>query len=168
VLSKLPSLLVVWVAWIGYSDWRYRRIPNVLSLGAWVVGIVLLVFKQTSLLGAAPSSALYGAGFGLLVTYPAYLMRKLGAGDVKLLVAMGLLTSLPVTIKAFVVAALTGAVIALVWLSINWWAHYLPERITQTGTPVGHWLSIPVHERRMAYGTLLALGLISSLWMEHA
>src|SRR6185437_7746907 len=99
----------------------HRRIPNLLSLGAWVVGIGLLIFRQNSLLGAAPSSALYGAGFGLLVTYPAYLMRKLGAGDVKLMVAMGLLTSLPVTIKAFVVAAFAGAVIALIWLSVNWW-----------------------------------------------
>jgi len=126
----------------------------------------LVILKQTSLLGATPSSALYAAGFGLLVTYPAYLMRKLGAGDVKLLVAMGLLTSLPITIKAFMVAAFSGAIIALVWLSVNWWAAYLPARLTQPGGALGQWLAIPVRDRRMAYGTLLAAGLISSLWME--
>jgi len=168
VPGKLLIPLILWAAWVGYVDWRDRRIPNQLSLGAWVVGIVMLVFEQASLVGVSPSSALYGAAFGLLVTYPAYLMRKLGAGDVKFLVAMGLLTSFSITIKAFVIAAFAGSLLAILWLTVDWWITYLPERLTGQAHFVGRWLAIPIRERRMAYGSLLAMGLIASLWMEHS
>lgn len=160
--------LILWATWVGYADWRDRRIPNFLSLGAWFFGGLVLAFKGVSLTGATSSSALYGAGFGLLVTYPAYLTRKLGAGDVKFLVAMGLLTSLSITVKAFVLAAFVGALLAILWLTVDWWISYLPERATSQENPIGRWLAIPIRERRMAYGTLLALGLIGSLWMERS
>ena len=70
----------------GWSDWRSRRIPNWLTVPAFVLGVAantLLsgwVGLKTSLLGAL-------VGLGLLL--PFVLVRSLGAGDWKLAGALG-------------------------------------------------------------------------------
>lgn len=166
-MLQLPaSLLVLWACSIAYFDARYRRIPNVLSLGAWVFAGGLLMVNNASLLGAPTSSALWGAGLGLVLTLPAYLLKRLGAGDVKFLVGIGLLTSFDTTLDCFTVAAIAGAAIAMLWLSLPWLAHYLPHRLTSPQTGLGRWMAIPTQDRRMAFGTLFALGLMTHLWME--
>lgn len=159
-------MLSAWAVVIGYLDWRYRQIPNSLSLSGWAVGGGLLMIVGSSLLGAPPSSALYAAGFATLVTLPGYGLGKLGAGDVKFLVAIGLLTSFQVTLQTFVLAALAGAGAALAWMSAPWLGAMLPERLTQTDQAIGRWLATPLHDRRMAYGTLIACALLYTLWKD--
>lgn len=160
-----PTLLIVlWACSIAYFDARYRRIPNVLSLGAWVLGATVLLVQHSSLTGAKASSALIAAGLGLLLTLPAYLIKKLGAGDVKLLVGIGLLTSFPITMMCFFVAAMCGGLLALVWLNLPTLTSMLPLQRIPSTSGIWRWLAIPVKERRMAYGTFLALGLVVALW----
>lgn len=160
-----PTLLIaLWACSIAYFDARYRRIPNVLSLGAWLLAAVVLLTRHTSMTGEPVSSALFAAGFGLLVTLPAYALKKLGAGDVKFLVGIGLLTSLPVTMACFLVAALCGGLLAVFWLNLPILLNTLPARWRPRSKGFGDWAGMPVQDRRMAYGTLLAFGLISALW----
>lgn len=159
-------LLIVWAVGVAYFDWRYRRIPNLLSLGAFCVGCAVLIFRQTSLTGAPWGTALLGGGFGLVATFPAYLLRKLGAGDVKYLVAMGLLTSFAITFKAFLIAATLGMCIAMLWLAIAWALPLLPKPQAQDPGRLARWLLIPAHDRRMAFGTLLSIGLVASLLVD--
>lgn len=69
-----------------YSDLRWHRIPNWLSLLGLVAGLAL----QTLANGAhGMVSGLLGAGVGLACFAPFYLLRAMGAGDVKLLAAVG-------------------------------------------------------------------------------
>ncbi|MFT3857966.1 MAG: A24 family peptidase [Aquabacterium sp.] len=166
VLHGPTLLLLLWACSIAYFDARYRRIPNVLSLGAWLLGLAVLAIHQSSLMGAPWSSALWAAGFGLLATLPAYLVRKLGAGDVKFMVAIGLLTSLPVTIRCFVVAAGCAGLMALFWLAIPHLRHALAPPWQGNGSRLARWLDVPASQRRMAFGTLLSAGLLASLWWE--
>jgi prepilin peptidase CpaA len=119
------------------------------------------------LTGAPLASALGAAMAGLLATWPGYALRKLGAGDVKFMVAIGLLTSFDTTLNCFVIAALAGGLLALLWLRLPALVNVLPASWVRAGSPVGRWLVIPVKDRRMAYGTLLAIGLMCSLWMEN-
>jgi len=103
----LPALLAV-IA--GVLDWRSRRIPNWLTVPALAVGIVV-----NSWLRGWPGAkdSLLGVGLGLGLLLPFVLIRSLGAGDWKLIGALGaflgpqrLLTVLFVTVLAAGIMAL--------------------------------------------------------------
>lgn len=69
----------------NWTDWKSRRIPNLLSVTVAVAGLV------TQLAGAGPRGVLFWLA-GLLpafVLLPFFGLRMLGAGDIKLLAALG-------------------------------------------------------------------------------
>jgi prepilin peptidase CpaA len=83
---------VVWilalgfVSWAGWLDWRSRRIPNWLTVPAFFAGIA---FNSIVWGWAGMKAALVGAGLGLGLLLPFVLLRGLGAGDWKLMGALG-------------------------------------------------------------------------------
>jgi prepilin peptidase CpaA len=80
MLAAIPALAA------GITDWRWRRIPNWLTMPALLLGIGLNWFA-TGWAGAKDS--LLGAGLGLGLLLPFVLIRGLGAGDWKLAGALG-------------------------------------------------------------------------------
>jgi len=80
----IPAVLTAICA--GVLDWRYRRIPNWLTVSGLVAGIGV----NTALFGLAGMKAsLLGAALGLGLLLPFVLLRSLGAGDWKLAGALG-------------------------------------------------------------------------------
>src|SRR5579871_4783344 len=73
-------------AWAGALDWRYRRIPNWLTLPGLLAGVAVNAAASG---WAGAKSSLLGAGLGLLILLPFVLIRALGAGDWKLTGALG-------------------------------------------------------------------------------
>jgi prepilin peptidase CpaA len=103
VLKESPWILVTLIAAIaGVTDWRSRRIPNWLT----VPGLILGIAANSLATGrAGAKESLLGAGLGLALLLPFVVIRSLGAGDWKLVGAVGaclgphhLLTVLFVTI----------------------------------------------------------------------
>lgn len=136
-------MTLVWALVIGGWDLSRRRVPNVLTFGAAAVAATWLVLTGASPLGAGLGSVLYGLGFALLVTLPGYLARKLGAGDVKLLLAIALLGGVVPTLVSFVIGALVAGAAALLWLMF------------------GHRLGLPpIRGRTLPFGAALALGFV--------
>jgi prepilin peptidase CpaA len=70
----------------GVLDWRYRRIPNWLTVSGLAVGIVIntVLYRWPGL-----KTALLGALLGLGLLLPFVMIRSLGAGDWKLAGALG-------------------------------------------------------------------------------
>jgi prepilin peptidase CpaA len=70
----------------GWSDWRTRRIPNWLTVSAFLVGVTanVLVYRW-----AGFRASLAGAGTALGLLLPFVLLRGMGAGDWKLMGALG-------------------------------------------------------------------------------
>jgi prepilin peptidase CpaA len=70
----------------GWLDWRVRKIPNRLTVTALAVGLVM-----SAVLGGwlGLKASLEGAGISLGVLLPFVLLRGLGAGDWKLMGALG-------------------------------------------------------------------------------
>jgi len=98
----------------GIATWwdlRYRRIPNGLTLPAR--GIALCLHGAT---GAGPGLLLSAGGAlaaGALLL-PGYVMRFTGAGDVKLLMAVGAILSFPTALVAGLGALVFGGVLGLI------------------------------------------------------
>ena len=70
----------------GFLDWRYRRIPNWLTVSGFGAGIAVnaIFYRWPGL-----KAALLGTVLGLGLLLPFVLVRSLGAGDWKLAGALG-------------------------------------------------------------------------------
>jgi len=75
----------------GWTDWRTRKIPNWLTVSGLLLGVavnfVLWGWRNTNWHGGKAS--LEGVALGLVVFLPFVLLRALGAGDWKLMGAVG-------------------------------------------------------------------------------
>ncbi|RRQ21439.1 prepilin peptidase [Thiohalobacter thiocyanaticus] len=105
--------LGLWALVAAGFDLRWRRLPNLLTLGGLAVGVLVVLASGASLLGMAPASAWQGLGLALLLTLPGYALGQLGAGDVKLAAAMAMLTGLVHFIAAFALAAILALAVLL-------------------------------------------------------
>ena len=94
----------------SWWDLRTRRIPNALTLPALVIALCL-----HGALGAGQGLllSLQGAAVAGLILLPGYLLRFTGAGDVKLLIAVGAFLSYPLALKAALASLLMGGAIGL-------------------------------------------------------
>jgi prepilin peptidase CpaA len=72
--------------WAGWLDWRIRKIPNWLTVPALMAGLILSAALWR---GPGVKLSLEGAGLGLGIFLPFVLMGGLGAGDWKLMGALG-------------------------------------------------------------------------------
>ncbi|WP_371190247.1 prepilin peptidase [Thalassotalea ponticola] len=68
-----------------YTDLRFRRIPNILCIAALFVGLVLQ-FVYNGISGLV--DGLLCVGLAFLILFPFFALRVLGAGDVKLMIAV--------------------------------------------------------------------------------
>ena len=106
VLAGFPLFLLLLLA--AHSDLRTRRIPNRLTLAGVAVGLVSgAVLGGWGGLGEAALGGLAGLGVFLLL----YLMRAMGAGDVKLMAAAGTFLGFPLVLWGAVCSALAGGLL---------------------------------------------------------
>ena len=118
-----PELPIVGMALLGalvtiaaVYDMRFRRIPNWLVLAGFICGISYHCFVS-GFSGLGQSMA--GLGLGFILYFPLYLLRARGAGDVKLLAAVGAITGPGNCFWIFLLTAVFGGVIAMVILLIR-------------------------------------------------
>jgi prepilin peptidase CpaA len=110
----LQAILLLIVGIAAIYDLRYRRIPNWLVL----TGLVLGLGANTLLFAwAGLQRSLLGLGLAFLVYFPLYLLRGMGAGDVKLMAAVGSIVGWADWIGIFVLTAIVGGVLAVALLA---------------------------------------------------
>jgi prepilin peptidase CpaA len=106
-------LLVGFVVTAAVFDLLTRRIPNWLNLTALVLGLGLNLFLYKTF---GLWQSLSGLGLAFLVYFPLYLVRGVGAGDVKLMAAVGAIVGPRNWLTIFVLGALVGGVLAVALL----------------------------------------------------
>lgn len=94
----------------GWTDWTTRRIPNPLTVGAFVLALVLRV----PLGWEAVLSGLAGAGIAFALILPLFLLGGFGGGDAKLLVGMGAFLGLEALAPALAAIAIAGMAMAII------------------------------------------------------
>lgn len=153
--------VLIWSAIVGYFDVTARRIPNWLSLGAATVAVAVLAVQGESAMGGAPGSVLAAAGLATALTLPAYIGGLLGAGDVKLAVAMALLTDFGTVVFSIIGGSLLAGFWAVLWLAArgsSWLAVWLHSMAW------GRHLSAQAGSTRpVPFGAALAVGFAASL-----
>lgn len=97
-------------------DIRFRRIPNWLVLAGILVGFTWNVYSSG---WSGLRSAAEGFGLGFALYFPLYLIRARGAGDVKLLAAVGAITGPGNCFWIFLSTAILGGIIALLLLMVR-------------------------------------------------
>jgi prepilin peptidase CpaA len=110
LVPGLQGILLPLVVAAAAFDLRQRRIPNWLTLTGLLLGIAMNVF----LFGTdGLLTSLQGASLALLVYVPLFALRAMGAGDAKLMAAIGAITGPWNWLGVMVLTALFGGVLAV-------------------------------------------------------
>jgi|SRR5579863_5055779 len=177
MLTQLPAVmqvvLVLIVVTAGVYDLRYRRIPNWLVLVGLVLGFGLNTFLFE--LQGLKQSAL-GMGLALAIYFPLYALRAMGAGDAKLMAALGSIVGWKNWIALFVVTAILGGVAAVIVLLFAgrvrktfWNLGWIINEVRHFRAPYHSSEELDVRSAkglRMPHGAVIALGSIVFLVAE--
>ena len=164
-MSPVLSLALIAVAVVGgWLDLRTRRIPNWLNLSGVVLGVGL---NALFLRGEGAKLAAEGLGLALLIYLPLYLIRAMGAGDVKFMAAIGALIGPSNWFGVFLTSAILGGIASLGLIIARNRLHLTLSNIsTITGEllhgrlPFRKDPSLDVHDRRalgLPHGTVIAI-----------
>lgn len=112
-----PSLaFALWASLLALQDLRWQRLSNAGTWGGVVFGLLWLLFAGQSFLGGGVTASLLGLLLGFLLLLPAYTFRLIGAGDVKFLMAIGVLAGASFVARVY----LLGTILALIPALVRW------------------------------------------------
>lgn len=113
-LATRPAVLVLVALLIAAAviDVRTYRIPNWLTVGGMAFGLIYNTAAASSWTDGLSGSAA-GLGLGLAVLLPVYLLRVMGAGDVKLMAMVGAIVGFPDILHAVLYSLIVGGVAAV-------------------------------------------------------
>jgi prepilin peptidase CpaA len=164
VALTISTIATVW-------DVKTRRIPNVLTVSAIVAAVPYLLFE-----GGSPAliRGLLGAATGLLLFFPYFALGGLGAGDVKLLAAIGMWLGPGQTLWVALFASMAGGVIAF---GVALAHGYLRQAVTNLWLLMTHWRvsgprpleSVTLRggqSPRFPYSVPITAGLVLTLWLR--
>ena len=106
--ESIAASLILAIA--AYIDWKEHRVPNWLTFSAWGFGLTFHTFLYGSQ-GFMESGI--GSLVGLATLIVPYALRGMGAGDVKLMAAVGAWVGAAVTLHAFLWIVIVGGVMGL-------------------------------------------------------
>jgi prepilin peptidase CpaA len=152
-------------------DLRTRRIPNALTFSAIVAALVF--HAVTGGLNAAGWS-LVGCFLGALLFFPMFALRGMGAGDVKLLAAVGAWLGPSQVAVAALATSIAGGVIAIVvalghgylkTAALNLWMLLMHWRVGGV-RPLQEVTLQGTRGPRLAYAFPVAVGTVVTLWLK--
>ena len=144
------------------TDMRTRRIPN------WLTGAIAGAGFGLACGGGVvtPMQATLGLIAGLLLMMPGHLIGATGAGDVKLMAAVGSVVGPNLVFRAFLYSAVAGGLLAIVVaLRRGRLGATLQDasRLVTSPAAVRPAIEAPGRANRFAYGPAIAVGTLVSL-----
>ena len=164
------AVVVLVIAFVAVAfDVRTRRIPNWLTFGAALVGLMYAVLTA-GVSGLATAVAGWLAGAALF--FPFFALGGMGAGDVKLLAALGAWLG---PAESVWVAIFSGAAGGVLGLAVAFARGYVRTAFTNLWLMLMHWRTRghePVpgltlkdgNSPRLAYAIPITIGLMCTLW----
>jgi len=151
------------------SDVTTSRIPNALTFGAAALAVV---FHAAAPAGLGATHAVLGLIVGLAVFFPLFALGAMGAGDVKLMAALGAWVGWQPVILVALYGSVAGGVLALVVAARS---RYLKQAFTNIRALGMYWLVNGIkplpeltleskQSMRLPYAVAIAAGLAVTLW----
>lgn len=152
-------------------DLRTRRIPNALTLGAAVVALAFHA-ATAGFSGLAMSAG--GWLLGAALFFPFFALRGMGAGDVKLLAAVGAWLGPAQVIWVALITSVAGGVLGLF---VALFYGYLRKALDNLFSLLMQWrvsgirpvekMTLSGHRGpRLAYAVPIAVGTLVTLWLK--
>jgi len=144
-------------------DLRTGRIPNPLTASVAVSGLALAAFGVS---GQSMAAALSGAALGFALMLPGHFFGGTGAGDVKLLAALGAWLGPAGVVMAFLYSAIAGGVLAVAHAACR---GRLALTVNRTARLAGgsrearQQIDRSAAASRFAYGPAIAVGAVAAL-----
>jgi prepilin peptidase CpaA len=139
-------------------DIRTRRIPNALTATMAGIGVGL---AAVGISGISLGASMAGFVVGMALMMPGHMLGATGAGDVKLMAAVGAIIGPGLTVTAFLFTALAGGVLAVIVAARR-------RRLAATFAGTGRLIASPTDApreirsaapgSRFAYGPAIAIG----------
>ena len=147
-------------------DMKTRRVPNWLTFGVAAIGVTLASAHVDTV---GPLGALEGLAVGLLLMLPGHVIGKTGAGDVKLLAAVGTLLGPGSVAMAFLYSAIAGGVLAVLVAIRRGRLQQAIEStamLVRTGGANVAEVERPSTNNRFAYAPAIAVGaVVAAVWL---
>lgn len=105
LLIKLSVISLVFLIAL-YFDLKYQRIPNQLCVITLIIGFIVQAYFSG---WAGLLTAFAGAGLAFVLLFPGFYFRLLGAGDVKLMIAVGAFLDIKLLLWSILYAIISGA-----------------------------------------------------------
>jgi prepilin peptidase CpaA len=156
------AVLAIGLAAAVVTDVRTRKIPNVLTGSLAAAGLGIAVGGGL----VTPLQAMFGMFAGLLLMMPGHLIGAMGAGDVKLMAAVGAVVGPGMIVRVFLYTAVAGGLFALaVATQRGLLMATLQGTRTLVTAPVQAKQTIesPSRANRFAYGPAIAVGTFVAL-----
>ena len=168
-VTRIAPVVIAVVA--AFIDVRSRRIPNVLTFPGAAAG---LVFHASTTGASGLGYAAAGWLTGVAIFLPLFLLRGMGAGDVKLLGAVGAWVGPVGALWCAFYSVMAGGVLAL---AIGAWHGYLARAFTNLWALAAYWRASgvrPLHGLtiadapgpRIAYGAAIAAGTLTTVLLR--
>jgi len=119
----------------AWCDLRYRRIPNAITFPAVVVALCL---HGATHAGAGLLNSLAGMLAAAALVLPGYALGFTGAGDVKLLAAVGALLGFPAALFAALLSLVFGGILSVL---VSLWRRQLSSLLVRSWG-IGRWLAM--------------------------
>jgi prepilin peptidase CpaA len=118
VLDPRTGVLFALLLVAAVSDYRNFRIPNWLTAGGLVFGTAWTILVPP-LPGAGWAFPVAGIATGFFAMLPLYMLRAVGAGDVKLMAMAGAFLGWPDTLVALLLSFVVGGVAAVAFAACH-------------------------------------------------
>ena len=171
--TLITTLLLLFLLGAVITDLRARLIPNALVLAGALTGVLLAGLHPE---GIGFLRALGGLALGLAIFLPMYLLRAMGAGDVKLMAMTGAFLGYAAIVEAALWVLLTGGVLALVFALRRGVARRMAGNLREMFYSAAASVQIrtvpdlstgPQTAARLPYAVAIALGVAAFLLARH-
>jgi prepilin peptidase CpaA len=169
--SATEILVLVLVLVAAGTDIRWRKIPNWLTLSGILAGFGVNCWLS-GWAGLATSGEGLLLGFGVYIVL--YALRAMGAGDVKLMAAVGSVVGPTNWILVFIASALAGGVLAVALMIRSgrakqtlWNSFFIVGELMHFRAPYERRKDLDVRDPRalnMPHGVAIAAGTMVCLW----
>lgn len=147
----ISTFFLILVSLVGaIYDWKKRRIPNWLTFGTFFLMLVINIFHLRL---EIVLNCVFGFVLGIALLFIPYLLGLMGAGDVKLLGALGAIVGFKNIVLIFLYTTILGLFLGLFWIIFK--PGHLKFLIT-----TGQVLPTVDKQQKFPYGIAIFLGTI--------